>query len=201
MARVALDSAGTPVAAGLHQARTEVEPSNPGVETILVAIDRPNSVSPLPYAARLAASSGARLVLVHVTEVVRLGRGVAVAPLHVDEDIIQHQLRGVARDLCAEDIQATLVIRQAQAGRVARAIVSVARSHAADLVVVGSHSRAPITSELTGAVAQTLLELAPCPVIAAPLEAAPRSIQPTEPPPPRDRPWSARLLTALGTFR
>ncbi|HET8578062.1 MAG TPA: universal stress protein [Methylomirabilota bacterium] len=50
-------------------------------------------------------------------------------------------------------------------GRVARHIIEYAREHDIGLIVVGTHGRTGVSRALLGSVAETVVRLAPCPVL------------------------------------
>ncbi len=117
-------------------------------------------------ARRLAAESGGRLVLVHVTEMVG-GKG-GTYPAAVDEPEIRERLRERIRDMQREGTDAIFVGRTVQLGGPAHEIVDVARAEDADLIVVGSRGHSVVRSLVLGSVPLRLLHIAPCPVLVIP---------------------------------
>ena len=63
-------------------------------------------------------------------------------------------------------------------GRPAGEIVRYAQANGIDLIVVGTHGRTGVTRALLGSVAEAVVRLAPCPVLAVP-EGAPPGVAPT----------------------
>ena len=58
-------------------------------------------------------------------------------------------------------------------GRPAREIVRYAQDHGVDLIVVGTHGRTGVTRVLLGSVAEAVVRLSSCPVLAVPSAAWP----------------------------
>ena len=70
--------------------------------------------------------------------------------------------------LVADFASVPTVVRSVPAGDAARAIVSYARDHAIDLVVLGTHGRTGFSHALLGSVAERVVRTAPCPVLHRP---------------------------------
>ena len=119
-------------------------------------------------AQRLAAMSGAELVLTHV-----LGE----APLFREGPFIMPKVREVfeAARSFGEGALAEWVAKARGEGLPARAalrtgvayreIVALATDERADLIVIGTHGRGGIDRALLGSVADRVIRLAPCPVL------------------------------------
>ena len=119
-------------------------------------------------AQRLAAASGAELVLVHV---------LLEAPPFNEGPFTMHRVRKVyeaARTWGQESLDAWMSQARAKGlkARVAlrtgvpyREIVDLVTDERADLVVIGTHGRGGIDRALLGSVADRVLRLAPCPVL------------------------------------
>jgi universal stress protein A len=60
------------------------------------------------------------------------------------------------------------VVRSVPGPDAARAIVSYARDHGIDLIVVGTHGRTGFSHALLGSVAERVVRTAPCPVLTVP---------------------------------
>jgi nucleotide-binding universal stress UspA family protein len=60
------------------------------------------------------------------------------------------------------------IVTALRSGRVAREIVAYAREHGVGLIIVGTHGRTGVTRALLGSVAEAVVRLAPCPVLAVP---------------------------------
>jgi nucleotide-binding universal stress UspA family protein len=120
----------------------------------------------LDYARGLAEAKSARLVAVHVKEVI-VGRAGGY-PLQVDEEEVEQKIKGQAKDLKDAGINASYEQRGTTAGGAAHAIADAAKEAGAELVVVGTRGQGPISGLLLGSVTQRLLHIAPCPVLAVP---------------------------------
>jgi nucleotide-binding universal stress UspA family protein len=130
------------------------------MKTIVVSTDLDGkSEAALEYARKLATAYGARIVLAHGLD--------PVAYASVD-GISGRILRGLteqslSRDLLQEGIHSHSEIRQ---GSVATMLVDVARQHEAGLIVIGTQGMRGAGSVIVGAVAEQLVRLSPCPVLA-----------------------------------
>lgn len=120
----------------------------------------------MALARQLATDLDARLVIVHVTELVG-GKG-GVVPLSVDEPDIRQRLAGEADQLRASGRSAEFVHRTIELGGPARSIAEVGREEDADLIVVGSRGRGAVAEILLGSVATRLLHVARRPVLVVP---------------------------------
>ena len=126
----------------------------------------------LEYATALARRENAVIHIVHVIE--RLsGPRVGSQPMRADEQEIQAKIEGQADALRNEQgIDTRSYMVASAAGAAAKHILEIARSHNADLIVVGSRGHSAIAGAVLGSVAQRLLHLAPCPVFVVPPTAA-----------------------------
>jgi nucleotide-binding universal stress UspA family protein len=120
----------------------------------------------LDYARGLAEAKSARLVAVHVKEVI-VGRAGGY-PVQVDEEEVEQKIKGQAKDLKDAGINASYEQHGTTAGGAAHAIADAAKEAGAELVVVGTRGQGPISGLLLGSVTQRLLHIAPCPVLAVP---------------------------------
>jgi nucleotide-binding universal stress UspA family protein len=135
-------------------------------DKIIVGVDgsEPNR-QVVEAAARLAASNGATLLLVHAEEVLP-GR---MAPHHEDPQVVTEILQeaeGVAKGLGASVgglIEATAGLKGP-----AGALDEAAVENQADLIVVGTRGRGPWVGSVLGSVSQRLLHNPPCPVLVIP---------------------------------
>ena len=116
----------------------------------------------LPWATSLARDSGAALVIVHVEEPpMAYGGGEMYYPVaETNRDDLHKMLANVhPADPMVPSIHRLLV------GDPADAIVKVAESEGADLIVMGTHGRTGLTRFLMGSVAEAVVRRAPCPVL------------------------------------
>lgn len=121
----------------------------------------------LEYAAALAADEHARLQVVHVVERIAAGRG-GVQDSHVDEREREQQLKCRAAELSRGGLQITVHTPRALIGDVADCIAEIAGDAGVDLIVIGTRGRSPVVGAVLGSVAQRLLHVATCPVLAIP---------------------------------
>jgi nucleotide-binding universal stress UspA family protein len=120
----------------------------------------------LDYALQLAEANSARLIAVHVKEIM-VGRAGGY-PVQIDEEEVERKIQGQAKDLKDAGIDASYEQRPATVGGAAHAIVDAANDVGAELIVVGTRGQGPISGLLLGSVTHRLLHVAPCPVLAVP---------------------------------
>ncbi len=142
-------------------------------KTILCPIDFSNSCERvLDVAAHVARSEGARLTLLHVTDVPgALSDKVIVAheggdhAVRTSAYVRESALRELER--CAAPLRARGVEVETAfaAGSVVQAILRASSERAADLIVMGTHGRTGLSHMLLGSVAERVLRLSPVPVL------------------------------------
>jgi nucleotide-binding universal stress UspA family protein len=141
------------------------------LKRILVATDfEPESQSAVQYGRALARSFGAALHLLHVTEdlLARPMDGYAYAGLSA---AVQEEIECAARketdDLLTDEDRRELcgVTATISSNDTAEAIVTYARDHAIDLVVLGTHGRGALAHLMMGNVAERVVRTASCPVL------------------------------------
>jgi nucleotide-binding universal stress UspA family protein len=142
------------------------------MKTILVALDFSDISDRLvTTAATIAQAFGARLVLLHVSEpepdFVGFDTGPMVVRSAVARDFrAEHQHLEEARALAARSgIETTALHIQ---GGLVEKILSQADTHAAELIVIGSHGHGALYDLLVGGVASGVLRGAKCPVLVVP---------------------------------
>jgi nucleotide-binding universal stress UspA family protein len=123
----------------------------------------------LQFAKGLAQADGARLIVVHVKEILA-ARG--AVPVNVKEDEIQAAIRKQVEDLKQEGLNATLQLADVMAGGAAHAILEIADEKGADLIVVGTRGYGPLVGLLLGSATHRLLHIAHCPVLVVPPKSA-----------------------------
>jgi nucleotide-binding universal stress UspA family protein len=134
------------------------------VKNILVPIDF-SETSPrvLEFGRTLADACGASLHLLHV-----IGH-----PMH-DGEVIGPQRDDACRRLEAlldrRDREARHATTYCEVGTPANVIVSYAAEHEIDLIVMGTHWHAPTCHVAVGSIAESVLGLAPCAVLAVKAE-------------------------------
>ena len=136
------------------------------MKTIIVATDLDGqSDAALEYARKLAASYGARIVLAHGLDPKAYAAvdGVPGRVLHGLTEEARHALDVLASELLRAGIPSNSEIRQ---GAIAEMLVAVARQYQAGLIVIGTQGMQGAGPVIVGAIAEQLVRLAPCPVLA-----------------------------------
>lgn len=137
-----------------------------GLKTIVVATDLGGRAeAALEYARKLAANYGARIVLAHGLDpmefaVVDKVPGSVLSRMTEDaRRVLDH----LTAELIREGIRSHSEVRQ---GAVAETLVDVARQYDAGLIVIGTKGMQGAGPVVVGAIAERLVRLAPCPVMA-----------------------------------
>jgi nucleotide-binding universal stress UspA family protein len=137
-----------------------------GLKTIVVATDlHSQSEAALEYARKLATHYGARIILAHGTdplEYADLG-GVPAEVLEGLPGEARKALETMTGELLRDGIYSHTEIRQ---GTVAQMLVDVARQYDAGLIVIGTKGREGAGPVVVGTIAEQLVRLAPCAVMA-----------------------------------
>jgi universal stress protein A len=137
-----------------------------GLKTIVVATDlHGQSEAALEYARKLATNYGARIILAHGLDPLEYA-DVETVPGRVRNELTdgaREVLDKLAADLLRAGIHSHSEIRQ---GAVAQMLVDVARQYSAGLIVIGTKGSSGAGPVVVGAVAEHLVRLAPCPVMA-----------------------------------
>jgi nucleotide-binding universal stress UspA family protein len=102
-----------------------------------------------------ALEAGARLHVLHVV------------PPVTDPSVFREQLARASQGL-AGGLRVETALRTGLAGRT---VVQYAREKGIDLIVLGTHGRTGFTHAILGSVAETVVRLAPCPVLTVPARA------------------------------
>jgi nucleotide-binding universal stress UspA family protein len=137
-----------------------------GLKTIVVATDLDGrSEAALEYVRKLATSYGARIVLAHGIDPVEYA-AVDAVPGRVLNDLTEAAraaLEKMTSDLLREGIHSHSEIRQ---GAVAQMLLDVAKQYGAGLIVIGTKGMKGAGRIAVGAIAEQLVRLSPCPVLA-----------------------------------
>jgi nucleotide-binding universal stress UspA family protein len=137
-----------------------------GLRTIVVATDLSGkSEAALEYARKLATSYGSRIVLAHGLDPLDYA-AVDAVPERVLQGLTEEArkvLDTLAGDLYREGIHTHSEVRQ---GAVAQMLVDVAHQYRADLIVIGTKGMEGAGPVVVGAIAEQLVRLAPCAVLA-----------------------------------
>ncbi len=137
-----------------------------GLKTIVVATDLEGQAdAALEYARKLATNYGARIVLAHGLDPMEYA-AVDTLPGAVASHLTEaarNVLDKLAADLLREGIHSHSEVRQ---GTVAEMLVDVARQYEAGLIVIGTKGMEGAGPVVVGAIAEQLVRIAPCPVLA-----------------------------------
>jgi nucleotide-binding universal stress UspA family protein len=134
-------------------------------KTIMLALDgSEGGPGPAPYAKALAVESGARVIVVHITEMIA-GRG--AGPVYVDSDDRLTNVRDQVVALASAGVDTELV-RSTSFRSPASAIAELATDLEVDVIITGGSNRGAVLGAILGSTPQALLHLAPCPVLVAP---------------------------------
>jgi nucleotide-binding universal stress UspA family protein len=130
------------------------------INTILVPIDfSETSAHVLDLARMLADTCGASMHLMHV-----IGYPLATATTADDER--QDACRRMDALVTDDDRHKRHVTTSCEIGTPAHEIVKYATEHTTDLIVMGTHWHGPSFQSVSGSIAETVLGLAPCAVLA-----------------------------------
>ncbi|MGD0548370.1 MAG: universal stress protein [Terracidiphilus sp.] len=137
-----------------------------GLKTIVMAADVTGpSEAALEYARKLATAYGARIVLAYGIDPMEYAE-VGTLPGRVIEGLTEEAravLDKLSADLLREGIHSHSELRQ---GAVAQMLLDVIRQYQAGLIVIGTKGREGAGPVIVGAVAEQLVRLSPCPVLA-----------------------------------
>lgn len=131
---------------------------------ILLAVDTSeHSHKAIAATKELATSLGAEVHVLHVRELVTIGRGGLQ-----DLDEVEHE-RNVPEEVCTELRESGIVATSGRLssyhGDTGHVIAKAAEERGSDLIVVGSRGHSKIPSILLGSVANKVMHLATCPVL------------------------------------
>jgi nucleotide-binding universal stress UspA family protein len=137
-----------------------------GMKTIVVATDLTGqSEAALEYARKLAGGYGARIVFAHGTDPVEYA-AVDAVPGRVLRGMsgeARSALEKLSGELLRDGIPSHSEVRQ---GAVAEMLVAVAKQYDAGLIVIGTRGMQGAGAVIVGAIAEQLVRLSPCPVLA-----------------------------------
>ena len=137
-----------------------------GLKTIVVATDLDGRAdAALEYARKIAGAYRARIVLAHGLDPIDYASVMSV-PGKVLSGMTEQAraaLDAMSADLMREGIHSHSEIRQ---GEVAELLVEIAQQYEAGLIVIGTEGREGAGAVLVGSVAEQLVRMAPCAVLA-----------------------------------
>ncbi len=137
-------------------------------KNILVPTDlSPGAEEALDYACEMARQFGATIHLLNVIAIPALGvpeLGVAMASSVIDALVKDNQeaLEELAERKCVKAKMGQHLLRTGDARDV---IIQTAKELGVDLIVMGTHGRRGVTRALLGSVTETVVRMAPCPVL------------------------------------
>lgn len=137
-----------------------------GFKTIVVATDlSETSSAALKYARLIAAAHGSRVVLAHVIDPVSYAN-LSDVPQNVLAEMTESargEMDRLAEEFLSAGIPSNSEVRQ---GVVTRLLLQVIDQYQADLVILGTHGAKGVGPVAVGTVAEQLVRLSPCPVMA-----------------------------------
>jgi nucleotide-binding universal stress UspA family protein len=137
-----------------------------GLKTIVVATElKGRSEAALEYARKLAGAYGARIVLAYGADPVEYA-AVDEIPGQLLENLpaeARTVLDSLSADLLREGIHSHSEVRQ---GEVAQMLLDVAKQYEAGLIVIGTKGMDGAGPVIVGAIAEQLVRMSPCPVLA-----------------------------------
>lgn len=146
-------------------------------KTIIWACDgSDNAARALPYATALLDGEGSMLLAVHVAQE-ESTQNPDTVPNDGNRPGLVGEVRSVVSDVTESGIKAVLRVVNFPGMQPAQAIADLASEVGADMIVVGTRGHSPVGGVFAGSVAQRLLQIAPCPVLAVPPGAA--ALEPT----------------------
>ncbi len=142
-------------------------------ETIVVATDlTETSSAAVEYGRKLAVSSGARLVLAHGIDPL-VYADITGLPASVFSELTekaQAEIEKLNKEMLSKGIRSHSEIRQ---GTVVNLLLDVVKQYRAGLLIVGTRGMAGAGPVLLGSVAEQLVRMSPCPVLAVAADALP----------------------------
>ena len=139
------------------------------IQRILVPVDLSDYAEhALPYARELASSYGASLHLLHVVDAQWIAATGGVAFPEYGSNVLERLEKEGEKGLIrlAETIDDLEVVTALRIGSAHAQIVQHARDEEIDLIVVATHGRGGLGHALIGSVAEKVVQMAPCPVLA-----------------------------------
>jgi len=142
------------------------------IRSILVPVDFSDcSLAGLRYAVRFAKGLGARIIVLHVTDLgpvmMTTGRGDYDSPTYIEAARRRcgDQMKGFLKRV---NFDGVLVDTSAVAGYCPGAIYEAAAKQGADLIIISTHGRTGFRRAFIGSVAEGTVRHAPCPVLVVP---------------------------------
>lgn len=136
-------------------------------KNILVPIDfSETSIAALDRAVELAAKLDARIHLLNVVGIMAMSAefGIAVTQPMIDS-LVQSAQKDLDRLVAERATKASFAPTILEVGDARNTIASAAERVGADLIVMGTHGRRGVKRLVLGSVAESLVRIAPCPVM------------------------------------
>lgn len=127
-----------------------------------------NAARALPYARALLAGDDAMLIAVHIALEAPSHRRDADTRSGAAASEHLESVRALAGELSDQGLKVAVKIANYASPQPAQAIADVAREVGADVIVLGTRGHSRLAGALVGSVTQSLLHIAPCPVLAVP---------------------------------
>jgi nucleotide-binding universal stress UspA family protein len=141
-------------------------------KTIIWASDgSDNAVRALPHATAQLDGEGSMLIAVHVSQE-HSTENPDNARAEADDPTLVEEVRSLVSDATESGIRAALRVVNFPGMQPAQCIADIASEVGADIIVVGTRGHSPVGGVFAGSVAQRLLQVAPCPLLAVPPGAA-----------------------------
>ena len=142
---------------------------NGGIQRILLATDfSPPAQHAQDYACSLAERLSAELHTLHVVldpSPIPGPEGSWILPSDAVPQLVHNAERELAVRMEAALPRSLTVVRAVMVGQPVRDIIDYAKTHAIDLIVIGTHGYTGLSHLLLGSVAEKIVRLATCPVL------------------------------------
>ena len=162
-ADVVLDPKSTDVVADIRW--TMGEHRKLSLKRIVVPVDfSGTSYGALSYARQLARCFSAKILLVHVIDMMRSVGGIGQPELNLPQqvDIAEYELQKIAAGLSEDGIRYATIVRN---GEIRATVLDLIEEREAELLVIGTRGKGNTDGKELGSVAETLLRAMPCPVL------------------------------------
>jgi nucleotide-binding universal stress UspA family protein len=140
------------------------------LKNILVATDFSEpAAAAMDYGRALGRQFGSQLYVIHVVEDILMSVGsdgyvAEVSQLQIDaEEKAKERMRALVDDRDREELRPKGYVFHDRS--IPRGIAEYARTHAIDLIVLGTHGRTGVRHLALGSVAERVVRAAPCPVL------------------------------------
>ena len=136
------------------------------LNTIVWATDGSENAARSLSSARALLPEGAMLIAVHIVPESAGHHADGAGGTHPDPPDVVASLWKLVAEVSEDGVNVALRIADYIGPQPAKGIADIAREVGADVIVVGTRGHSPIAGVLVGSVTQSLLQIAPCPVLA-----------------------------------